>query len=103
MNDLLDKRDRLTNELSKYVDIDTTTHESGALNVFMGKGIALVIGGVAQELKTVTDDTYPDRVQIQIGKKGSEQVISSRLQGGEIGGLAEFANQTLLRSWCFTK
>ncbi len=95
VNDLLDKRDRLTNELSKYVDIDTTTHESGALNVFMGKGIALVIGGVAQELKTVADDTYPERVQIQIGKEGFEQVISSRLQGGEIGGLAEFANQTL--------
>ncbi len=94
-NDLLDQRDRLVTELSRYVDIDTTSHESGALNVFIGKGIALVVGGIAQEIKTVADDTYPDRVQIQIGKQGSEKVISSRLQGGEIGGLAEFSNQTL--------
>ena len=94
-NDLMDQRDRLITELSRYVDIDTTTHENGALNVFMGKGIALVVGNVAQEIKTVADDTYPHTLQIQIGKEGSEKNISSRLQGGEIGGLAEFSNQTL--------
>lgn len=94
-NDLMDQRDRLVTELSKYVDIDTTTHENGALNVFVGKGISLVIGGTAQELRTAPDDTYPDKLQILIGKKGAEQNISSRLQGGEIGGLTEFSNQTL--------
>ncbi len=94
-NDLLDQRDRLLTELSRYVDIDTSAHESGALNVYMGKGVGLVVGSVAMELKTVPDETYPNRVQIQIGKAGSEQDITSRLQGGEIGGLAEFANQTL--------
>ncbi|ASJ71801.1 flagellar hook-associated protein FlgK [Granulosicoccus antarcticus] len=94
-NDLMDQRDRLINELSKYVEIDTISHESGALNVFMGKGIALVIGSTAQNIKTTPDDTYPDRLQIQIGKEGSEKTIDTQLQGGEIGGLAEFANQTL--------
>ncbi|MGQ7848502.1 flagellar hook-associated protein FlgK [Granulosicoccus sp. 3-233] len=94
-NDLLDQRDQLVKELSAYIDIDTNLQENGALNVFMGKGISLVIDNVAQEVKAVPDDTYPDRMQIQVGSEGSEQNVSARLQGGEIGGLSEFANQTL--------
>ncbi len=94
-NDLMDQRDQLVKELSGYIDIDTTMQENGALNVFMGKGISLVIDNTAQEVKAVPDDTYPDRMQIQIGSEGNEVNISARLQGGEIGGLSEFANQTL--------
>lgn len=94
-NDLLDQRDQLVTELSKYVDIDTTLQENGALNVFMGKGITLVVDNFAQQVKAVPDDTYPDRMQIQVGSDGNEKNISARLQGGEIGGLSEFVNQTL--------
>lgn len=94
-NDLLDQRDQLLKELSGYIDIDTSLQENGALNVFMGKGISLVIDDVAREVKAVPDDTYPERLQIQVGSDGNEQNISARLQGGEIGGLSEFLNQTL--------
>lgn len=94
-NDLLDQRDRLVTELSELIDIDTNLQENGALNVFVGKGIALVIDSHAEPVDTVRDDTYPDRLQIQIGSEGNEKNISTRLQGGEIGGLSEFVNQTL--------
>ena len=94
-NDLMDQRDKLVNELSELIDVDTLVQDNGALNVYIGKGFGLVVDGKAQKLTTVTDDTYPDRVQIQAGETGFQQNMTARLQGGEIGGLNEFINSTL--------
>lgn len=94
-NELKDQRDQLIKELSGYIDVDTVEEDSGALNVFIGKGISLVVNGQAQQLSAVKDDIYPDRLKIEIGNDTLKQNISPRLQGGEIGGLNEFSISTL--------
>ncbi len=94
-NELKDQRDKLVNELSTYIDVETIEEDSGALNVYIGKGISLVINGAAQELKTVQHDVYPDRLKIEIGNDSLRQDIRPRLQGGEIGGLNQFSDTTL--------
>ncbi|MFK7854218.1 MAG: flagellar hook-associated protein FlgK [Granulosicoccus sp.] len=94
-NELKDQRDQLIKELSSLIDVDTVEDDSGALNVFIGKGISLVVAGRAQELSAVKDDIYPDRLKIEIGDDNLKQNISPRLQGGEIGGLNEFSVTTL--------
>lgn len=94
-DDLKDQRDQLITELSSYIDVDTVEEQSGAVNVYIGKGISLVINGTAQEIKTVNHDTYPDRVKIEIGNDTLKQDLSPRLQGGEIGGLHDFTVKTL--------
>lgn len=94
-NDLLDQRDRLVNELSRHIDVGTTIQSDGAMNIFIGQGFGLVVSGVAQEMSVALDDTHADRLKVQIGKPGQEQTVSTLLQGGEIGGLSEFAAQTL--------
>ena len=94
-NELKDQRDQLIKELSSYIDVETVEQDNGALNVFIGKGISLVVDGGAQELTAVKDDIYPDRLKIEIGNDTLKQNISPRLQGGEIGGLNEFSLTTL--------
>lgn len=94
-NDLLDQRDQLVKELSKFVDVKTIIQDNGAMNVFAGKGISLVVDSGAQTISVQADDTYPDRLQIQIGSNGNEKKLSPRLMGGEIGGLSEFTDNTL--------
>lgn len=94
-NELKDQRDELIKELSSLIDVDTVEDDSGALNVFIGKGISLVVAGKAQQLAAVKDDIYPDRLKIEIGDDTLKQNISPRLQGGEIGGLNEFSVSTL--------
>lgn len=94
-NELMDQRDQLIKEVSQYLDVTTVEEDSGALNVFIGKGISLVVNGNAQRLTAVKDDIYPDRLKIEIGNDTLKQNISPRLQGGEIGGLNEFSTTTL--------
>jgi len=94
-NDLMDQRDRLVNELSTLIEVNTVEQENGALSIFIGKGIGLVVDGSHQNIKAVPDDIYPDRLQIQVGNEGSERNIGALLQGGEIGGLSAFASETL--------
>ncbi len=94
-HDLKDQREQLIGKLSEYMDVDTLIQDNGAMSVFIGKGISLVSDGTAQKLSTTRDSLYPDRVQIQIGDGSSMQQLSARLQGGVIGGLNDFADNTL--------
>ncbi|NND90217.1 MAG: flagellar hook-associated protein FlgK [Granulosicoccus sp.] len=94
-DDLKDQRDQLITELSELIDIDTVEEKNRATNVFIGKGISLVVNGTAQSMTAEQHDLYPDRLKIQIGNDVLKQDISPRIQGGEIGGLHEFATTTL--------
>ena len=94
-NDLMDQRDQMVRKLSELIEVSTVEQDNGALNIFIGKGINLVVDGGAQRIKAVSDDTYPDRLQVQVGNPGSERNMSALLQGGEIGGLSSFATETL--------
>ncbi|MBN2887330.1 MAG: flagellar hook-associated protein FlgK, partial [Chromatiaceae bacterium] len=46
-NDLLDKRDQLLRDLSEKVDVNISTQDDGAINVFIGNGQPLVMRGTA--------------------------------------------------------
>ena len=94
-HDLKDQRDQLVNKLSEYIDVDTLIQENGAMSVYIGKGINLVTDAEAQQLSTVRDNLHPDRLQIMIGNGNFTQGLSAQLQGGIIGGLNDFADNTL--------
>ena len=94
-NDLKDQRDQLVNKLSEYMDVDTLIQDNGAMSIFIGKGINLVTDAEAQQLSTARDDLHPDRLQIMIGNGNFTQGLSAQLQGGIIGGLNDFAENTL--------
>ncbi len=89
-NDLLDQRDVLLNKLSEKVDLSLTRQEDGAVNVFIGTGQALVMGGSANQLVTSNfsgDPMNPD-IGIRIGG-GQPMNITRFMTGGEIGGLLD--------------
>lgn len=94
-HDLKDHRDQLVTELSEYMDVDTLIQGNGSMSVFVGKGINLVTGVDAQRISTTRDTLYPERLQIELGEAPNSQKITSRLQGGVIGGLNEFSENTL--------
>ncbi|MFT5045030.1 MAG: flagellar hook-associated protein 1 FlgK [Porticoccaceae bacterium] len=94
-NDLLDQRDMLVQKLSEQIEVNTVTQSNGAMNVYIGKGVRLVVGNRAENIKAVPDETYPDRLQIRLGEGNDELNLQTRLQGGEIGGLSDFSSQTL--------
>ncbi|PCJ35229.1 MAG: flagellar hook-associated protein FlgK [Cellvibrionales bacterium] len=95
-NDLLDQRDALLMQLSEKVGIISLEQSDGAINVFLGKGQALVIGGEAQNLIVVDSDLYPGRLEIGVAKPGGfTEIISGQISGGELQGVLDFRSRIL--------
>ena len=94
-NDLLDQREVLLNELSQRVEITTVAQDDGAWNVFVGKGQALVMGGVASKLTTRPGTPDASRHDIAMTTQSGTQIITDQLAGGEIGGLLSYRSQML--------
>jgi flagellar hook-associated protein 1 FlgK len=95
-NDLLDKRDSLIDQLSQYVQVSTTPQGDGEMNVYIGSGQGLVIGGTAQALAATTDPYNASRHNISIATGGGATVdITSQISGGSLGGLLAVRSQVL--------
>lgn len=95
-NQLMDQRDQLITQLSKYVSVQTVTESSGAMDVYIGTGQALVTGGTASKLTTVAGAYDPSQLGIAIsGGGGTAADITSEISGGELGGLLSARSQVL--------
>lgn len=94
-NDLLDQREVLLNDLSKLVGISVVPQDDGAWNVFIGKGQALVMGGVNATLTSINSASDPSQRDIAFTNVSGTQVVTSQLSGGELGGLINYRDQIL--------
>ena len=84
-NDLLDKRDKLVNDLSELVSVSVVEQSNGVFNVFIGSGQPLVTGNTINRLATIEDPMDANRLQIAFG--ANQVNISNQLNGGKVGGL----------------
>ena len=94
-NQLMDQRDQLVTQLSKYVSVRTVTESNGAMDVYIGTGQALVVGGTASKLTTAPGAYDPTQLDIAIsaGGSGTPADITSEISGGELGGLLSARTQ----------
>ncbi|MDE2451357.1 MAG: flagellar hook-associated protein FlgK [Gammaproteobacteria bacterium] len=94
-NQLMDQRDQLVTQLSKYVSVRTVTESNGAMDVYIGTGQALVVGGTASKLTTVPGAYDPTQLDIAIsaGGSGTPANVTSEISGGELGGLLSARTQ----------
>lgn len=93
-NDLLDERDRLVLQLSALVDVQVVA-DGSALNLYLGKGQALVTGSSATAAVAVEDPLDPSRRQLALRIGGATAIVSQSTTGGEVGGLLAFREQML--------
>lgn len=95
-NDLLDERDRLLNALSERVGISVHEQNNGTVDVLIGTGQPLVIGGDAQTLTVSASATAPGGLQIGIsGINGVAVDVSNVVKGGQLQGLMDFRSRVL--------
>ncbi len=91
-NDLLDQRDQLINELSSLVKVTYYDQGDGAVNVFIGTGQSLVVGGKAAKLSVGLNATQP---VVYYSDSGATQDITRQISGGRLGGLLQFRSEVL--------
>ncbi len=95
-NDLLDQRDQLVTELNKLIKVSTTTNSDGSYNVFVGSGQQLVVGTQVMELTATASKSDPSKIVVGLKTAGGTQEFpDSLINGGELGGLITFRNESL--------
>ena len=88
-NLLLDKREALLLELSEFVNVSTVQNGT-SVDVFVGNGLPLVVGGEAAKMSTAPSQSSPGDVEITfVGGNGIQQTITSLISGGRLGGVLE--------------
>ncbi len=92
---LLDKRDELLKALGTQIDITTIRQGNGTVNVLVGSGQSLVLGSQEARLTTIPDPLDGRRLQLAVETGGIAQNISSKVNGGIVGGLLAFRNDVL--------
>ncbi len=94
-NSLLDQRDRLVNQLSELVSVNTNETSDGSLSVFIGNGQTLVLGGEARTLSTTPNEFDLSRLDVSFDTGTTRFSINGQLNGGKIGGLLAFRENVL--------
>ena len=94
-NDLLDQRDQLMNQLAQKVSVSSVPQDNGAINIFLGKGQALVLGETASTLAVGHDQFDANRPTVTLQGDAGAQDLTASLTGGSLGGALDFRAQML--------
>ncbi|MGI9575836.1 flagellar hook-associated protein FlgK [Alloalcanivorax xenomutans] len=96
-NALLNQRDQLVAELSERIDVKLSVQESGTYNLSIGNGQPLVAGTRSFELEAVESKTDPSRLVVGYHDSAGNlvELKSKNIQGGSLGGLLNFREETL--------
>ncbi|MDE2387804.1 MAG: flagellar hook-associated protein FlgK [Betaproteobacteria bacterium] len=95
-NDMLDQRDELISQINKLVNTDTVKQSDGSLNVYIGNGQALVVGGQTLSLAAIKSPENPDNLTIGlINGNSTIQLPENQITGGTLGGILSFRGTTL--------
>ncbi len=94
-SDLLDKRDRLLEELAKLVHVTASEQRDGTTSVFIGTGQVLVIGGESAKVEVTPGTADPLEPQVVIRGIGPAVNVTQFITGGELGGVIDFNREML--------
>ncbi len=97
-NDLMDQRDGLMDQLAAKVALSTVQQDDGSINLFIGSGQGLVVGGSVAELMTINNPYDPQRLEIAMRTGAGTMQMSGAITGGELGGLLDFRTNMLDKS-----
>lgn len=94
-NDLLDSRDQLLRELAERVSVSTLEQSDGSVNVYAGRGQALVVGVETTPLSSEPSPLDPTRLEIGLRNGATFVPVTNTLTGGALGALLDVRNSIL--------
>ncbi len=94
-NDLLDTRDELIRELSTRLSVSTLEQSDGSVNVYVGRGQALVVGNESTQLFAQALGADADRIDIGFRNGSAFVVTTAFMSGGSLGALLELRDTLL--------
>ncbi|XGA80156.1 flagellar hook-associated protein FlgK [Halomonas sp. CH40] len=99
-NSMLNQRDHLISELNESMDIRLNIQDGKSYNVSLPNGQPLVTGTNALKLEPVASDLDPQRTVVGYRDANGKvtELDENLIQGGQLGGLMSFRQETLDRT-----
>ncbi len=98
-NDLLDKRDKLINDLNQYMQTTSLDNNDGTVSVFVAQSQPIVLGTRAIDMAVRPDPLDPTRSQLTVVNGNSVVPLrDDMLGGGSMSGLMRFQNEDLMEA-----
>lgn len=95
-NDLLDQRDLLLTSLNKLMRNTSMIQPDGTVSIYLNSGVALVSGGLTQELALAANAADPDSPLVGTRSGGGAVPLPGTADlGGELGGLIALRDEAL--------
>ncbi|HEY9192221.1 MAG TPA: flagellar hook-associated protein FlgK [Methyloversatilis sp.] len=96
-NDTLDARDKLITQLNEVVRVTQLAQSDGSINLFIGNGQPLVVGGSSFNLTATPSLEDPSRTEVTYTAPGGAvlRLQEDTITGGKLGGLLAFRRDTL--------
>ncbi|NDU85640.1 MAG: flagellar hook-associated protein FlgK [Ferrovum sp.] len=97
-NTLLDQRNQLISQLSQEINATVIRQPNGSDTIYIGNGQSLVVGSQAMSLQTLPSQSNPSQLDISYNTPNGTtlRLPTNSLQGGNLGGLLAFQNQSLV-------
>ncbi len=99
-NELKDQRDQLILSISEKIGgtVQTGTGSTD-INLFVGNGTPLVVGGMVSEISASQGDPDINDIEVFVSISGRQINVSDQVREGEIGGMLDFKDEVLLPAW----
>ncbi|WAH57385.1 flagellar hook-associated protein FlgK [Pseudomonas silvicola] len=94
-NSLLDARNEAVRSLNELVGVTVQTNSSGAYDVYLGTGQALVSGNTSNTLTAAPSSTDKSQYALTVNYGNYSTDVTSVVSGGSIGGLLRYRSDVL--------
>ncbi len=95
-NSLLDARNEAVRSLNELVGVTVQTSSTGAYDVYLGTGQALVTGNTANTLTAAPSTTDKSQYALSVNYGNYSTDVTSVVTGGSIGGLLRYRSDVLV-------
>lgn len=94
-NDLLDQRDEAVRQLSELVGLQIVQESDLTVNIFVGNGQPLVVGGDAYQLSSDPAVSGVSRNNLVLTYGSAQFDVTTQLSGGRLGGLLKVREELI--------
>lgn len=92
---LIDTRDQAIDELASKMALEVSDNPDGSRDVALKTGQALVLGSLHGKLTAAATATSPQEFRLEFA--GTSYLLDAGLMGGQLGGLAQYETNTLVK------
>lgn len=98
-NDLLDQRNKAITDLGEFATVSVVPGDNNMVNIYIGSGQALVMGGEGQKMIAVNGDPDPSRKELALSVKGNAVLVDGSKLGGKVAALFNTRDNDIERAF----